>query len=186
MPTIHRLVDAERAHFIAVQFAKYSLVPRSKANHHEVSQVLQTEVWGKKFANPVGLAAGFDKDAEGILGLSKLGFGFIEVGSVTPKAQAGNERPRVFRLPQQKGIINRLVLCFRIFLSSLLLFPGCDSSYVFLFENLNLSHFISFIIAVIHFPRLVCHVMLYSLSVWLLMMPSHVKHANFSSFFLNA
>lgn len=110
MPVIHRVMDAERAHFMAVQMAKYSLVPRNK-QHSLLSdqqlKVLQTDVWGKKFNNPVGLAAGFDKDAEGILGLSKLGFGFVEVGSVTPEPQAGNDKPRVFRLPQQKGIINR-------------------------------------------------------------------------------
>jgi dihydroorotate dehydrogenase len=114
MPIIHGVVDAERAHSLAVKFAKYCFVPRSHEDHivegTGLQRVLETKVWGKTFSNPVGLAAGFDKDAEGILGLSRLGFGFIEVGSVTPKAQAGNDKPRVFRLPRQKGIINRSVV----------------------------------------------------------------------------
>lgn len=64
-------------------------------------------MWGKSFKNPLGLAAGFDKNGEALAGLSKMGFGFVEVGSVTPQPQEGNEKPRVFRLLQDKGIINR-------------------------------------------------------------------------------
>ena len=64
-------------------------------------------MWGKKFTNPLGLAAGFDKDGEALSGLTQMGFGFIEIGSVTPQPQPGNEKPRVFRLIQDKGIINR-------------------------------------------------------------------------------
>ncbi|MCL4136019.1 UNVERIFIED_CONTAM: hypothetical protein GTU68_002578 [Idotea baltica] len=63
---------------------------------------------GIEFPNPVGLAAGFDKDGEAIEGLFQLGFGFIEVGTVTPKAQPGNPSPRLFRLPEKKAIINRM------------------------------------------------------------------------------
>ena len=59
------------------------------------------------FKNPVGLAAGFDKDAEAVEGLSNLGFGFVEVGSVTPKPQPGNDQPRVFRLLEDCAVINR-------------------------------------------------------------------------------
>ncbi len=64
-------------------------------------------LWGRRFANPLGLAAGFDKDAEAVDGLLGLGFGFVEVGSVTPQPQPGNPTPRVFRLPEQRAVINR-------------------------------------------------------------------------------
>lgn len=70
--------------------------------------VLQKELFGLHFPNPVGLAAGFDKDAKLFEELSCFGFGFIEVGTVTPKPQEGNEKPRMFRLPKDKGVINRM------------------------------------------------------------------------------
>lgn len=66
------------------------------------------EVMGLRFANPVGLAAGFDKNGDCVDGLGGLGFGFVEVGTVTPRAQAGNPRPRLFRLPDQHAVINRM------------------------------------------------------------------------------
>jgi len=69
---------------------------------------LEKEVFGIKFKNPVGLAAGFDKNGEYIEALSNLGFGFIEVGTVTPLPQPGNEKPRMFRLPEDQAIINRM------------------------------------------------------------------------------
>lgn len=69
---------------------------------------LERELWGIKFKNPVGLAAGFDKDAKFIDDLSILGFGFIEVGTVTPLPQPGNDRPRLFRLPADEALINRM------------------------------------------------------------------------------
>jgi dihydroorotate dehydrogenase len=69
---------------------------------------LNTTVFGLDFKNPVGLAAGFDKDAKFLDELSCLGFGFIEIGTVTPKAQDGNEKPRLFRLPVDGGIVNRM------------------------------------------------------------------------------
>lgn len=69
---------------------------------------LEREVFGIKFPNPVGLAAGFDKDAKLYKELSNLGFGFIEIGTVTPKPQPGNEKPRLFRLKKDKAIINRM------------------------------------------------------------------------------
>lgn len=62
---------------------------------------------GRKFRNPVGMAAGFDKHGEAVDGLYKLGFGFVEVGTITPKAQEGNPQPRVFRLPSDQAVINR-------------------------------------------------------------------------------
>lgn len=66
------------------------------------------ELWGLKFRNPVGLAAGFDKNAQYLRELECLGFGFVETGTVTPKAQPGNDKPRVFRLPADKALINRM------------------------------------------------------------------------------
>ena len=69
---------------------------------------LQKEVFGIHFPNPVGLAAGFDKDAKLFRELSNFGFGFIEIGTVTPKPQGGNPKPRLFRLKKDKGIINRM------------------------------------------------------------------------------
>lgn len=64
-------------------------------------------MWQLAFKNPVGIAAGFDKQGEAMIGLDKIGFGFIEIGSVTPKPQKGNDKPRVFRLTESKAIINR-------------------------------------------------------------------------------
>jgi dihydroorotate dehydrogenase len=71
-------------------------------------KVLQREVFGLSFCNPVGLGAGFDKNALYLRELEALGFGFVEIGTVTPVAQAGNEQPRLFRLPQDQGLINRM------------------------------------------------------------------------------
>jgi len=68
---------------------------------------LQTKAFGLTFSSPLGLAAGFDKHAEAVDGLAKLGFGHVEVGSVTPFPQEGNEKPRVFRLKEDKAVINR-------------------------------------------------------------------------------
>ena len=70
--------------------------------------VLEREVFGLKFRNPVGIAAGFDKQAEMYNELANLGFGFIEVGTITPKGQAGNPKPRLFRLPKDKALLNRM------------------------------------------------------------------------------
>ena len=69
---------------------------------------MEREVFGIKFRSPVGLAAGFDKDAELIDVLDNLGFGFIEIGTITPKAQPGNPKPRLFRLKRDKALINRM------------------------------------------------------------------------------
>ena len=65
-------------------------------------------LFGCEFANPIGLAAGLDKDARAVAGLARLGFGFVEVGTVTPRAQPGNPRPRLFRLPEHQALINRM------------------------------------------------------------------------------
>ncbi len=69
---------------------------------------LRRELFGLTFPNPIGLAAGFDKNAEGVLRWPQLGFGFMELGTVTPRPQPGNRRPRIFRLPTEQGLINRL------------------------------------------------------------------------------
>lgn len=69
-----------------------------------------TQVFGRQFPNPVGLAAGFDKHAEAVDGLMRMGFGFVEVGSVTPEPQEGNPKPRVFRLMEDNAVINRWVI----------------------------------------------------------------------------
>ncbi|MBQ4279268.1 MAG: quinone-dependent dihydroorotate dehydrogenase [Rikenellaceae bacterium] len=72
------------------------------------SPLLEREVFGLKFPNPVGLAAGFDKDAEVYEEMAAMGFGFVEVGTVTPKAQPGNPRPRLFRLTEDQALVNRM------------------------------------------------------------------------------
>ncbi len=66
-----------------------------------------TTVWGKSLSNPIGLAAGYDKHGEACEGMLGIGFGFVEVGSVTPEPQPGNPRPRIFRLEQDGAVINR-------------------------------------------------------------------------------
>lgn len=96
--------DAETAHNIAMLAAKYKLLPKS--SYVDPPQ-LSAQLWNLEFPNPVGIAAGFDKQAEGVESLHKVGFGFVEVGSITPKPQPGNEKPRVFRLENNKAIINR-------------------------------------------------------------------------------
>ncbi|MFT5616798.1 MAG: dihydroorotate dehydrogenase [Arenicella sp.] len=80
----------------------------SKSYFQESSPLLEREVFGLKFPNPVGLAAGFDKDAKMIDEMENFGFGFVEIGTVTPKPQVGNPQPRLFRLPKDKGLINRM------------------------------------------------------------------------------
>ncbi|KAL5993404.1 hypothetical protein ACLOJK_014328 [Asimina triloba] len=98
------LLDPEAAHRLAVSAAARGWVPREKRPD---SPLLGLELWGRKFSNPIGLAAGFDKNAEAVEGLLGLGFGFVEVGSVTPIPQEGNPKPRIFRLRQEGAIINR-------------------------------------------------------------------------------
>ncbi|XP_052229605.1 dihydroorotate dehydrogenase (quinone), mitochondrial-like isoform X2 [Dreissena polymorpha] len=104
MPCLSRCLDPERAHDLAVLVAKHGMVPKQKAPD---PPCLHTTVWGREFCNPVGLAAGFDKDGVAVDGMLKAGFGFVEVGSVTPQPQPGNPKPRLFRLMEDKGVINR-------------------------------------------------------------------------------
>lgn len=102
-------LDAESAHNLAVKFAKYGVAkPRLPfVPPQKDPPSLNSKVWGMKFSNPIGLAAGFDKHAEAMSGLFAMGFGFVEVGSVTPLPQEGNEKPRVWRLKEDGGVINR-------------------------------------------------------------------------------
>lgn len=101
-PLIHRM-DAETAHRLTV--AALATAPALKPGTDD--PVLATEAFGLSFPNPVGLAAGFDKNAEAADGALGLGFGFVEVGGVTPLPQPGNPRPRVFRLLEDEAVINR-------------------------------------------------------------------------------
>jgi dihydroorotate dehydrogenase len=101
-PLIHR-IDAETAHRLTVAALAAAPVLRSGGD----DPVLATEAFGLSFPNPVGLAAGFDKHAEAIDGALGLGFGFVEIGGVTPLPQPGNARPRVFRLAEDEAVINR-------------------------------------------------------------------------------
>jgi len=98
-------LPAETAHHAALFALEHGLV----GTRTEVDDpILNTRVWGLDFANPIGLAAGFDKDARVIDAMLGLGFGFVEAGTVTPKPQAGNPKPRLFRLDEDLAVINRL------------------------------------------------------------------------------
>ena len=100
-------IDPEMAHDLAIKSLKYNFLPEDIFTVENES-ILETEVFGTKIKNPIGLAAGFDKSAEVYNSLFKFGFGFIEVGTVTPKRQYGNPKPRVFRLENDRALINRL------------------------------------------------------------------------------
>ncbi len=103
-PLLFRM-DAEKAHHLAISALKHGMVP---AQSIEADHSLSVNLGSLHLQHPVGLAAGFDKNAECIRNLSQLGFSFIETGTVTPKAQPGNPKPRLFRLEKDKAIINRL------------------------------------------------------------------------------
>ena len=100
-------LDPETAHDLAIKSLKFNLLP-NKVFEVEDEQMLNIKLLGKNFPNPVGLAAGFDKSAEAYNPLLKLGFGFVEVGTVTPLKQFGNPKPRIFRLEDDGALINRL------------------------------------------------------------------------------
>jgi len=107
------LVDPEAIHRIAFDLLKFTLkwpgarllMRRWFCFQHPH---LEKELMGLRFRNPVGLAAGFDKDAKEIDELAELGFGFLEIGTLTPEPQSGNDRPRLFRLPHDQALINRM------------------------------------------------------------------------------
>lgn len=96
--------DPETAHRMAIRALSLGLVPRMEAP----AASLRRRLFDLDFPSPVGLAAGFDKNAEAVDGLLRLGFGFVEIGTVTPKPQPGNPKPRMFRLEADRAIINRL------------------------------------------------------------------------------
>lgn len=107
------LLNPEDAHHFTVRMTKISFnLPFAKSVVNLIygfeDKRLEREVFGLKFKNPVGLAAGFDKDAQLIDEMSLLGFGFIEIGTLTPLPQEGNPLPRLFRLPQDEALINRM------------------------------------------------------------------------------
>lgn len=98
-------LDPERAHELALGALRHHLLPRRRV---ETDPRLERTLLGLDFPNPIGLAAGFDKNGQAIDGLLRLGFGFVEIGTVTPGAQEGNPRPRLFRLPTSNALINRM------------------------------------------------------------------------------
>ncbi|OJY42313.1 MAG: dihydroorotate dehydrogenase (quinone) [Rhizobiales bacterium 64-17] len=100
-----RAFDPEDAHVLAIRGLKLLPPPRSPA---EDPPELATRAFGLNFPNPLGIAPGFDKNAEAVDGLFRLGFGFVEIGTVTPRSQVGNPKPRLFRLDADEGVINRL------------------------------------------------------------------------------
>lgn len=100
-----RGIDPERAHDLALRALRFGL---AGADRSPDDPILATEALGIRFRNPIGLAAGFDKSAVAIAPLMRLGFGFVEAGSVTPKPQFGNPKPRLFRLVEDRAVINRM------------------------------------------------------------------------------
>ncbi|MFW2831242.1 quinone-dependent dihydroorotate dehydrogenase [Sphingomonas sp. ID0503] len=103
-PLLFRATDAENAHRLTIR----ALAARPHRMPPKSDPMLRMSLAGLEFSNPVGLAAGFDKNAEVPDAMLGLGFGFAEVGTVTPLPQAGNPRPRIFRLPEDRAVINRL------------------------------------------------------------------------------
>ena len=98
-------LDPERAHALSIRALQSGVVPRpARKSDPRLSSI----VAGLPFANPIGIAAGYDKNAEVPHELQRLGFGFVEVGTLTPKPQSGNPRPRLFRLPRDRAVINRM------------------------------------------------------------------------------
>lgn len=111
-PLLFKL-DPEKVHYLTTDALRTAFsLPFTKSISRGMFKVedkrLERELFGLKFPNPVGLAAGFDKDAKLVDELAELGFGFIEIGTLTPKPQEGNPKPRLFRLPEDQAIINRM------------------------------------------------------------------------------
>ncbi len=105
------LLPPERAHYLSVALIKgVQRIPfvNKLINSKPDDAILRTKLFGLDFSNPIGLAAGFDKDAQCFQSMGKLGFGFVEIGTVTPIAQDGNPKPRLFRLKSDHAIINRM------------------------------------------------------------------------------
>ena len=100
-------LDPETAHNLAIKSLKFNFIP-NMPDENKDDPLFKTELFGKNIENPIGMAAGFDKNAEVYNSLFKLGFGFVEVGTITPLKQYGNPKPRVFRLVEDEALINRL------------------------------------------------------------------------------
>ena len=100
-------IDPETSHDLAIKSLRFNPLP-SKMFEVEDEQMLKIHLLGKNFPNPIGLAAGFDKSAEAYNSLLRLGFGYVEVGTITPLKQFGNPKPRIFRLKDDYALINRL------------------------------------------------------------------------------
>ena len=100
-------LDPETAHDLAINSLKLNVLPKN-IFQIENEELLETNLFNIKLPNPIGLAAGFDKSAEVYNSLFKLGYGFVEIGTVTPKRQLGNPKPRIFRLEKDQALINRL------------------------------------------------------------------------------
>ena len=100
-------LDPEVAHDLAINSLKLNVLPKNLFKVDD-EELLETKLFNQSLPNPIGLAAGFDKSAEVYNSLFKLGYGFVEVGTVTPKRQLGNPKPRVFRLEKDQALINRL------------------------------------------------------------------------------
>jgi len=101
---ILQLLPPETAHRAALR----AVAPRKFFPAPTVDLRLRVEAFGLSFPNPLGLAAGFDKSAEAVEGLGRLGFGFVEIGTVTPRPQSGNSKPRLFRLESDRAVVNRM------------------------------------------------------------------------------
>ncbi|OYV40716.1 MAG: dihydroorotate dehydrogenase (quinone) [Rhodospirillales bacterium 20-64-7] len=104
MPLARRL-DPETAHELALSALRWGLAGHDRT---PPDPVLVTQAFGRSLPSPIGLAAGFDKNAIAVSALGRLGFGFVEAGTVTPRPQPGNPRPRLFRLPEDRAVINRM------------------------------------------------------------------------------
>jgi dihydroorotate dehydrogenase len=100
-------IDPETAHTLAIKSLKLNLISNI-FDENTKDPMFKTNLFGKTIDNPIGIAAGFDKNAEVYNPLFKLGFGFVEVGTITPLKQYGNPKPRVFRLVEDRALINRL------------------------------------------------------------------------------
>ena len=100
-------LDPETAHSLAIKSLKFNFIPNI-LDEEKNNPLFKTKLFNKEIENPIGMAAGFDKNAEVYNSLFNLGFGFVEVGTVTPLEQYGNPKPRVFRLVEDEALINRL------------------------------------------------------------------------------
>lgn len=143
-PLLFRL-EPEQAHHLTLQAMRFAstyrplkgLVSRLLGTHQTLK--IPVEAFGLKFSNPVGLAAGYDKDGIAWKGLSALGFGHIEIGTVTPHPQSGNPKPRVFRIPAEGAVINRMGFPGRgaDYLSNMLLESTADRADLILGVNIG-------------------------------------------------